>query len=61
MRAAITGPETVRVTGREAYIVYPSGQGRSLVTTNMVEKHLGTRGTGRNWNTVLKIAALVQE
>ena len=24
----------------------------------MIEKRLGTRGTGRNWNTVLKLAAL---
>jgi uncharacterized protein (DUF1697 family) len=27
----------------------------------MIEKKLGTRGTGRNWNTVLKLHALVQE
>jgi uncharacterized protein (DUF1697 family) len=24
----------------------------------LIEKHLGTRGTGRNWNTVLKLGAL---
>lgn len=59
LQAAITTDELVTVLGREAYIVYPTGQGRSLVTTNMLEKHLRTRATGRNWNTVQKIAALL--
>ena len=58
LAAAITGRETVRVKGAHAYLVYPDGQGRSRLTTAVVEKHLGTRGTGRNWNTVLKLAAL---
>jgi uncharacterized protein (DUF1697 family) len=58
LQAAITGPEVVRAEGRQAYIVYPSGIGRSRLTTALIEKKLGTRGTGRNWNTVLKLAAL---
>ena len=60
LQAAITGPEVVRAVGRQAYLVYPSGIGRSRVTITLIEKKLGTRGTGRNWNTVLKLAALVQ-
>jgi uncharacterized protein (DUF1697 family) len=28
------------------------------VTSSLVERKLATRGTGRNWNTVLKIAEL---
>ena len=55
---AITGREAVRVDGRQAYVVYPDGVGRSRLTTALIEKHLGTRCTGRNWNTVLKLAAL---
>lgn len=55
-RAAITGREVVHVKGRTAYIVYPDGIGRSRLPT-VIEKALGTRGTGRNWNTVLKIRA----
>jgi hypothetical protein len=35
--------------------------GRSRLTTALIEKTLGTRGTGRNWNTVLKLQALVAE
>lgn len=44
--------------GRHAYIVYPDGIGRSKLTTALIEKHLGTRVTGRNWNTVRKLATL---
>ena len=59
LRAAITGPEVVRADGRHAYIVYPDGIGRSRLTNALIEKKLRTRGTGRNWNTVLKLNALV--
>jgi uncharacterized protein (DUF1697 family) len=49
----------VRVEGRHAYIVYPNGIGRSRLTNALIEKKLRTRGTGRNWNTVLKLNELV--
>ncbi len=59
LQAAIKGREIVRADGREAYIVYPDGIGRSRLTNALIEKKLGTRGTGRNWNTVLKLGALI--
>ena len=43
--------EIVRVSGREIYIVYPDGIGRSRLKLN-------AHGTARNWNTVLKLQAL---
>jgi len=58
LRTAITGPEVVRADGTEAYIVYPIGQGRSRLTNVLIEAKLGTRGTGRNWNTVLRLGAI---
>ena len=58
LRAAIKGPERVAVVERDAYLVYPDGVGRSKLTTALLEGKLGTRGTGRNWNTVQKLAAL---
>jgi uncharacterized protein (DUF1697 family) len=58
LQKAIVGRETVRVSGRHAYVVYPDGIGRSKLTTALIERKLGTRGTGRNWNTVLKLRAL---
>jgi uncharacterized protein (DUF1697 family) len=58
LRAAISGREQVRAVGRQAYIVYPDGIGRSRLTAALIEKKLGARGTARNWNTVLKLGAL---
>ncbi len=58
LQVSITGPENVSVEGRQAYIVYPAGIGRSRFTGTLVEKRLGIRGTARNWNTVLKLASL---
>jgi len=56
--AAIKGRETARIEGRQAYLVYPDGIGASRLTNAVIEAKLGARGTGRNWNTVLKLAAL---
>jgi uncharacterized protein (DUF1697 family) len=58
LQQAIKGPEVVRAAGREAYIVYPDGIGRSRLTMAVIERKLGTRGTARNWNTVSKLAAM---
>jgi len=58
--AAIKGREVVRTDGRQAYIVYPDGMGRSKLTTALVERKLRTRGTARNWNTVSKLGALAE-
>ncbi len=43
------------------YIVYPDGIGRSRLTGTLIETKLGTRGTGRNWNTVVKLEALADQ
>lgn len=60
LQAAVVGREVVRVAGKQAYITYPDGQGTSKLTNALIEKHLGTRGTARNWNTVLRLAELVR-
>ena len=59
LRAAVRGPEVIFVEGRQAYITYPAGIGDSKLTNVIIEKKLGTRGTGRNWNTVLKLGAML--
>ena len=61
LQSAINGPEIVRADGRQAYVVFPDGVGRSRLTSAIIEKKLGTRGTGRNWNTVLKLRALAAD
>ena len=58
LQAAVKGPEIVRAQGKQLYIVYPAGIGRSKFTNKLIEDTLGTQGTGRNWNTVLKLAVL---
>jgi uncharacterized protein (DUF1697 family) len=60
LKAAIKGRETVRPNGRELYVVYPDGIGRSKLTIALIERKLATRCTARNWNTVLKLQALAE-
>jgi uncharacterized protein (DUF1697 family) len=44
LQQAITGQEVVRVEGRQVYIVYPDGIGRSRLSNATIEKKLDTRG-----------------
>ena len=60
LQTAITGREIVRGDGKHLYIVYADGIGRSRLTNAAIEKKLGTSGTGRNWNTVLKLGAMAK-
>jgi len=55
LQESIKGREIIRADGKHLYIVYPDGIGRSKLTGTSIEKKLGTRGTARNWNTVLKL------
>ena len=59
LQAEITGSEIVKAKGKQAYIFYPDGIGRSKLTTAMIEKRIG-RGTGRNWNTVMKLDVIAK-
>lgn len=58
LQEKIKGREVVRAKGKQAYFFYPDGIGRSKLTIAVIEKALGTRGTARNWNTVLKLGEL---
>jgi len=60
LRGAIKGREYAAAGARCVYIVYPDGQGDSKLTITVIERALGVRGTARNWNTVLKLAALAR-
>lgn len=59
LRRGLSGREALRARGKHVYIFYPDGIGRSRLTNTVIETRLGTRGTGRNWNTVRKLAALL--
>lgn len=59
LTAASQGPEQIAAVGRELYLVYPAGIGKSKLSGALIERKLQTRGTARNWNTVLKLAAML--
>lgn len=59
LHSAIVGRETVELQGRTLYAIYPDGIGESKLLIGVIEKRLGVKTTGRNWNTTLKIAALL--
>lgn len=56
--AAHRGPEEWTLQGRELFLYYPDGMGRSRLDNNLIERRLGVTGTGRNWNTVNRLLAL---
>lgn len=60
LRQAYSGPEEFYVIGQEMYIYYPEGMGRSKLTDALLKKKLQTTGTGRNWNTVLKLREMMR-
>ena len=49
------GPEHLGFAGREVYIDYCEGVGRSRLTPAFLERKLGQPGTARNWNTIAKL------
>jgi uncharacterized protein (DUF1697 family) len=53
-----SAPDRFRVDGREVFVHYPNGMGRSKLSPGYIERQLGVRGTARNWNTVLKLVEL---
>ena len=58
LRTAIKGRERIAAVADMLYVVYPDGIGTSKLTLPLIEKKLGLRGTGRNWNTATKLGAL---
>jgi uncharacterized protein (DUF1697 family) len=53
--ANLKGPDKVVGGSCHLYIFYAAGIGISRLTNTVIERALGTRGTARNWNTVLKL------
>lgn len=57
-RALAEGGEAVETVGDVLYFWFPNGQGESGIFKKATPRMLGM-GTGRNWNTVLKLAGMV--
>ena len=58
--ASLSRPEYFRAIGREIFTVFPEGIGNSKLLTLPAWKKFAGHGTGRNWNTVLKMATLAK-
>jgi uncharacterized protein (DUF1697 family) len=54
-------PEELHLIGRELYIYFPNGAGRSKLPWSSVEKLLKVTGTARNWNSVTKMLEMAEE
>jgi uncharacterized protein (DUF1697 family) len=54
-------PEEIHLKGRELYIYFPNGAGKSKLPWSQVEKLLKTTGTARNWNSVMKMLAIAED
>ncbi len=52
MRETCVGPEVIHAEGKDLYIYYPIGIGDSKLKITLL-------GTGRNWNTLLKLQAMM--
>jgi uncharacterized protein (DUF1697 family) len=55
------GPERLRLDGQHLTVDYVNGAGTSSLTARFLETALGTTGTSRNWNTVLKLAEMATD
>ena len=60
LRAVIVGREQFAPGPGCVYVVYPDGIGTSKLTTARIELALSTPVTARNWNTVGRLAGLVE-
>jgi uncharacterized protein (DUF1697 family) len=54
-------PEELHLKGRELYIYFPNGAGKSKLPWSSVEKLFKVTGTARNWNSVTKMLAMAEE
>lgn len=58
IRQIVGHPEEIHVVGREVYVYFPDGMGRSKVVPVLTRVLKDNPGTARNWNTVTKLLDL---
>jgi uncharacterized protein (DUF1697 family) len=54
-------PEELWIDGRECFVYFPDGMGRSKFSWPTIGKMLGVTGTGRNWNSVLAMLEIAEK
>ncbi len=55
LHAIKADPEELHINGRELYIYFPDGVGRTKLPWASIEKILKVPGTARNWTSVVKM------
>jgi len=55
LEEADLGPDRLEFAGREIYVLYADGMGRSELAKQLGRAKLGVAATDRNWNTVTKL------
>jgi uncharacterized protein (DUF1697 family) len=61
VRSIKCDPEELFIEGREAYIYFPNGAGRSKLNWAVIPKTLKVQGTARNWNSVTKMLEIAEK
>jgi uncharacterized protein (DUF1697 family) len=51
-------PEELHIVGRELYIYFPDGMGRTKLPLAAIDRALKVAATARNWNTVTKLVEM---
>jgi len=54
-------PEEVHFKGRELFIYFPNGAGKTKLPWSSVERLLKVTGTARNWNSVTNLLKMAEE
>ena len=54
-------PEEIHLKGKELYIYFPNGAGKSKLPWSRIDKLLKVTGTARNWNSVSKMLEMAEE
>lgn len=60
LRQLAIQPEEIHLIGRELFIYFPNGVGKSRLPWARLDKALQTHGTGRNWNSVTKVLEMAE-
>ena len=58
VRAKAVFGETMELIGRELFVTFPEGAGKSKLGSAAAWKPLKSPGTSRNWNTMLKVGEM---
>jgi uncharacterized protein (DUF1697 family) len=53
--------EELHLVGRELFIYFPNGMGKTKLSFPLIDRTLKTQGTGRNWNTVTKLLEIAEK